>query len=218
MKKIVSMLLISLMLSLAMGCGSTNSEKIQGDSQSATNHADEEDVNNDTNQKVEVDEGLLEVEVTLPASFFSDSEEEVTQESLEEKIKDEDGIKSVKLNEDGSVTYEMTKKKQKEMLDEIKASIDESCQSLVDSEDTSFVSIDYNDDVTEFTCVMTNTEPNLSESFSVISIYLLGAYYNTFAGESDFDVKVQYVNEESGETVYEGSYQEWLKKTESSDN
>lgn len=218
MKKIVSILLLSLMLSLAMGCGSTNSEKIQGDSQSATNHTDEEDVNNDTNQKVEVDEGLLEVEVTLPASFFSDSEEEVTQESLEEKIKDEDGIKSVKLNEDGSVTYEMTKKKQKEMLDEIKESIDESCQSLVDSEDTSFVSIDYNDDVTEFTCVMTNTEPNLSESFSVISIYLLGAYYNTFAGESDFDIKVQYVNEESGETVYEGSYQEWLKKAEASGN
>ena len=72
MKKIVSILLISLMLSLAMGCGSSNSVKIQGDSQSATNHTDEEDVDNNTNQKVEVDEGLIDVEVTLPASFFSD--------------------------------------------------------------------------------------------------------------------------------------------------
>lgn len=216
MRKKCWFLLVMALVVLTVGCGTKDA--VATDSSVADDASKVEEKQEEKSQTVEVDEGLLNVEITLPASYFSDSEEEVTQQSLEEKIKDEDGIKSVKLNDDGSVTYKMTKNKQKEMLADMKKSVDESLQSLVDDESMSFVSIEYNDDMTKFDCVITNKEPNLTESFAVLTLYLSGAYYNMFAGNEDADVKVNYVNEESGEVVYEGSYKEWVAKTEASES
>ncbi len=54
---------------------------------------------------IEVDKGLLNVEITLPEMLF----EEDNMDDVVEKAK-EDGAKEVKKNDDGSVTFKMSKK------------------------------------------------------------------------------------------------------------
>ncbi|MBO1915192.1 hypothetical protein J4G37_61495, partial [Microvirga sp. 3-52] len=68
----------------------------------------------DTGEKVAVDKGIVNVEVTLPASFF---EGEDIEEAIE-NAKDE-GVSEVTKNSDGSLTYKMSKSKHKEMMAEI---------------------------------------------------------------------------------------------------
>ena len=66
---------------------------------------------------IAVDKGLMNVELTLPAGFFEgQSEEDIIASGKAE------GIKEVKVNEDGSVYYKMSKKDHNEMLqDEVQS-------------------------------------------------------------------------------------------------
>lgn len=85
---------IIICLSLA-GCGGSSNDAQQNT---------EGDSENEETQSIEVDEGLLNVEIIVPADFL---EEGTTQEALDETAKEE-GIKSITLNDDGSATYIMS--------------------------------------------------------------------------------------------------------------
>ena len=76
---------------------------------------------------VEVDSGLFNVTITVPATFV---EEGATQESLDATAKEE-GYKSITLNEDGSATYVMTKAKHKEMMDELRQQVNDSLEEMI---------------------------------------------------------------------------------------
>ena len=78
---------------------------------------------------VEVDSGLFNVTITVPATFMG---EDATQESLDATAK-EKGYKSITLNEDGSATYVMSKAKHKEMMDELRQQIDDSLEEMISS-------------------------------------------------------------------------------------
>jgi len=130
MKKIVS-ILIALALTLSLvACGGG------GESQNSPN-------GKENTAGVQVDEGLLNVEVTLAASFFEDQ----TEDEIKAAAK-ENGYSDCKINNDGSVTYTMSKKKHAEMLDKMKASFDEMIAGYLEGEDevASFVDIQYNND------------------------------------------------------------------------
>lgn len=115
-----------------------------------------------------------------------------------------DVFTSAKLNDDGSVTYVMTKAKHKELMREIRANLDQSIQEMADSEDYSFSNIQSNDDYTIFT-VSTSAENkdelSFTDSFSVIAFYMYGGIYNTFNGTPDENIHVDFVNENSGELI-----------------
>ena len=87
------------------------------ETQSGGNATSEKETENSAG--VQVDEGLLNVDVTLAASFFEDQ----TEEEIKAEAK-ENGYSDCKINDDGSVTYTMSKKKHAEMLDEMKTSFD----------------------------------------------------------------------------------------------
>ncbi len=92
--------------------------------------------------EIEVNQGLFNVELTIPADYV----EGMTQDELDDTV-DEEGYKSITLNEDGSATYVMTKEQHKKMMDEIKSSFNESMREMVGSETyPSFVSIEANND------------------------------------------------------------------------
>jgi hypothetical protein len=57
---------------------------------------------------------------------------------------------SAKLNDDGSVTYKMTKGQHKEVMEGIKESIEEALGEMIASEDYSFTKIEPNSDFTKF--------------------------------------------------------------------
>lgn len=79
---------------------------------------------------VDVDKGLFNVEVTLPASFFEGEDMESVAANAEAE-----GVGEATVNEDGSVTYKMSKSKHNEMMDEMAKSVEESKTEIVDSGD-----------------------------------------------------------------------------------
>lgn len=138
-------------------------------------------------QGVEIDKGLIDVEITLPASFFEgQTEEEIKAEATA------DGVKDVKVNEDGSVYYKMSRSTHKKMMKEMESGILESIDELVNSGDyTAFKAISYNKDFTEFD-VKVDLEA-YENSFDVFGIFVLvfsGSFYNAFDGKSTDDLKI----------------------------
>lgn len=151
---------------------------------------------------VEIDKGLFNVEMTIPAEFVG---EEATQENLDQEAM-KNGYKSIILNEDGSATYTMTKTQHNKMMDEMKTSFDISFQEMVASEDyPNVVSIKANDNYTEFIVVTKNQELDMSESFSVLTFYMYSGMYNIFNGTEVDNINIKYINEASGEIISESN-------------
>lgn len=189
-KTIFFALSIIICLSLA-GCGGSSND---------TQQNIEEDSKSEETQSIEVDEGLLNVEITVPADFL---EEGTTQETLDETAKEE-GIKSITLNDDGSATYIMSKSKHDEMMAGIRESIDESMAEMIDPETyPTFVEVTSNDDYTHFTVKLSTNEVGISESVSVLGFYVLGGLYNAFNGTPVDDVTVSFVNADTGDIIQE---------------
>ena len=183
---------MSIIICLSLvGCGGSSND---------TQQNIEEDSKSEETQSIEVDEGLLNVEITVPPDFL---EEGTTQETLDETAKEE-GIKSITLNDDGSATYIMSKSKHDEMMAGIRESIDESMAEMIDPETyPTFVEVTSNDDYTHFTVKLSSNEVGLSESISVLGFYMLGGLYNAFNGTPVDDVTVSFVNADTGDIIQE---------------
>ena len=141
-------------------------------------------------EAVEVDKGLLNVEVTLPASLFEG-------ENLDEVIaqaKEEEGIKEVTKNEDGSLTYKMSKSAHKKMMAEMEKEIKASVEEMETSEDyTSIEKVEHNKSFTEFT-VTVNKEAfeNGFDGFALFGLAIQSMYYQLFDGASEEDYKTTF--------------------------
>lgn len=191
MKKTIFFALSIIICLSLVGCGGSSND---------TQQNIEEDSKSEETQSIEVDEGLLNVEITVPPDFL---EEGTTQEDLDKAAK-EDGIKSITLNDDGSATYIMSKSKHNEMMANIRESIDESMAEMIDPETyPTFVEVTSNDDYTHFTVKLSSNEVGLSESISVLGFYMLGGLYNAFNGTPVDDVTVSFVNADTGDIIQE---------------
>lgn len=162
-------------------------------------------------EKVEVDKGLLNVEVTLPASFFEDTTEEEIKATGEEQ-----GFKEATLNEDGSVTYKMTKAKHDELMDEMKKQVASTVEEIVNSEDyPSIQEISYNQDFSEFDLTVNKEEfENSLSGIGILGIALSSLYYGAFEGRKEEDLKATFnlidtdTNEVYDTIVYPDALQE----------
>jgi hypothetical protein len=191
MKKTIFFALSIIICLSLVGCGGSSND---------TQQNIEEDSKSEETQSIEVDEGLLNVEITVPPDFL---EEGTTQETLDETAKEE-GIKSITLNDDGSATYIMSKSKHDEMMAGIRESIDESMAEMIDPETyPTFVEVTSNDDYTHFTVKLSTNEVGISESVSVLGFYVLGGLYNAFNGTPVDDVTVSFVNADTGDIIQE---------------
>ncbi len=146
---------------------------------------------------VEVDKGLFNVELTIPAEFVGD----VTQEKLDESVA-EKGYKSATLNEDGSVTYVMTKSQHEELVKVIEGEINDGMKGMIGSEDyPDITDVTANSDYTSFAITTKNAEPNMNETLSVMIYYMYGGMYAVFNGEKAENIHVDFVNADSGEVI-----------------
>lgn len=149
---------------------------------------------------LEVEQGIFNVEITVPADFL---DEGITQADLDAEA-EESGFKSATLNSDGSATYVMTKSQHNEMMRGISESIDQALSDMENSEDyPTFTDVTANDDYTEFTVTTTATELGLTESFSTLAFYIYGGMYHAFNGTNVDDISVIFVNADSGEIIDE---------------
>lgn len=207
MKKKAAILLLSTMLALSACGNGDQSEALRNTSNANTTEnsagtQESSSTNSDISEldalgQIEVDEGLFNVELTIPSDYVG----EQTQADLD-ALAEEYGFKSIVLNADGSATYTMTKKQHKELLEEIYNQINDNLSEMIGSENyPNFTKIETNRNFTEFTITTKSTELDLSESFSVIAFYMYGGMYSVFSGEKVDNVSVTFVNEESGEVI-----------------
>lgn len=201
MKRLVCVFLSLILIFSLCSCGSSNAEdnvKSQGSDSNAIAPQEE----NDSRNFVDVDPGLFNVTLTVPSDFV---DADMTQEELD-KTASELGYKSATLNEDRSVTYVMTKEQHKEMMSAVKESIDDSLSEIIESgEYPNFVSIEANENYTEYTVVTKSEELDFSESFSVLAFYIYSGMYYAFNGTEVDNICVQFINETSGEVIEEAN-------------
>ena len=130
---------------------------------------------------IDVDKGLFDVTITFPADFATD----ITQEEIDQQVAD-GKFHSGQINEDGSVTYVMSKDQHKAIVDGISESIQSTLDGMVGTEDyPNFTAIDHNEDYTSFTVKTTTKpgEPAISDSMSVLIFAPCGQTYGIVSGD-----------------------------------
>ncbi|QDQ03117.1 hypothetical protein FOH38_23225 [Lysinibacillus fusiformis] len=196
MKKIFILPLL-LLLSILLSACNQNQEKDSDDKKDAADNATEK-----TSEEgpLKVDKGLLNVEVTLPASFFEGQDiDTVITESKN------DGIKEVIKNEDGSLTYKMSKSEHKEMMKELETGILEATEEIKTSGDfPSIKDVSYNKTFSEFTLSVNQEEfENSLDSMASFGLAITSMYYQLFNGvdPEKYKVTVIFKNESNGEVI-----------------
>jgi hypothetical protein len=172
-------------------------------SEEKTNKENKEKEKNKT-QQVNVDKGLLSVTITLPASMFED-------QNVDQAIEDakKEGITAMK-NSDGSVTYKMSKKKHKEMMQEMKTNVIKTIDDTKNGKDfPSIKDVTYNNDFSEFTLVVDKAAyENSMDGFAVLGLGMSGMMYELFNSVKPEEYKVtifikdQATQKVFGQTVY----------------
>ncbi len=176
------------------GCSSSSDGKNTSEPVKQTNNAEK----TDKEKGVEVDKNLTNVKITLPASMFKDAD--LDQVIAEAK---KDGVKEATKNEDGSITYTMSKSHHKKMLKEMEDGIADSIKTL--KEEGTFASIKdvtYNKSMDEYEMIVDKAAYEGSmDGFAALGFGIQGMYYQIFQGvDSDkTKVTIKVKDEKSGE-------------------
>ncbi|MGG3891757.1 hypothetical protein [Metabacillus fastidiosus] len=186
MKK-MTFILFALLLMIFSACSNNTNE-------------DEKSGKQEKEETVDVKKGLLNVEITLPASMFEDQD-------IDTVIADakKEGVTEVTKNEDGSLTYKMTKAKHKEMMQELEKSILETIEETKNSKDyVSIKDITHNDSFSEFTLVVDKAKyENSMDGFAALGLGMSGMMYQIYNG-SDPDTKVKiFIKDEATQEVFD---------------
>lgn len=176
-KEIVFLLILVLVMNLTLvGCGSKKEEVEEADKDETVLETDEEE----SAEGITVDKSLLSVDITLPSTLIED----VSDFNEEEYIAENEGIKAAKINEDGSLTLTMTKKRHEEIVSEMKEEVITSLSELTESEDTPYIKeVEYNKD---FKQVMLSVDREAYEdAFDLTPLFvgILVGTYQAYAGE-----------------------------------
>ncbi|MGM9945786.1 MAG: hypothetical protein ACI33M_12615 [Lysinibacillus sp.] len=170
-----------------------------GENEEATKQEKETEEN--AGESLNVDKEVFNVDVTLPANFFL----YLTEEEIIAAAK-EQGIKETVVNEDGSVTYTMSKSKYEETMKEMEDATVSAIDEIVKSEEyTSIKEISYNKDFTEFDMKVNRQQYEESlDSFAIFGLFIASAYYGAFDGKLSEDLQIIFnmIDETTGE-VYD---------------
>lgn len=153
---------------------------------------------------IESQKSLFSVEVTIPAQFFENSESGTLTQTDVDNTVDEMSFKDGFLNEDGSVTYKMSKSQHEEFLKGYKESIDGTISDMLNDENNeSFVDITYNDSLTQFTISVDSEKFSMLDMINAFAFYIEGTYYQlfNFVPIDDVDVQVDFVDKDTGEVI-----------------
>ena len=211
MKKIIA-IIVSLAFAVSLcACGGTGNEKTDDNTktetaaviektEAANDQSQAETTEADTDDPlaedmaalegigdIEVSEGIVYVYVTIPASLANG----VTQADIDEKAGET--YQSGKLNEDGSITYKMTRKQHQAMLDSTASAFDDACKDMLEDTDTyGITAIDHNDDFTVIKVTMNSDTVGLGASFAVLAFYMYGGMYGIVSGHKVDNITVEF--------------------------
>jgi|LSQX01.1.fsa_nt_gb outer membrane lipopolysaccharide assembly protein LptE/RlpB len=188
MKRITILLAILLLLFLTACGGENGGQAVNSDSQKQSDGA--ADVNSSSDEEkdtIEVDKNLFNVEITIPASLIADED----PEQIKAEAEQEEGIISVTVNSDGSLTYKMTKAAHKKMIDKMKESLEKTMDEIAGGSDfPSIKEIKANKSYTEFTMVVEREiYENSFDAFATFSLGLSSMFYQVFDGKNPENIK-----------------------------
>jgi len=202
MKKILIAVLIAVVFIVSACSASNDSNKEEKPDEKKTEESGGE---------LEVDKGILSVEVTIPATFMEG--EDIDNVVAEAK---KDGIKDVTKNEDGSVTYKMSKAEHKKLMKEMKTNVTTYVDEIINDDDfASIQDIKHNGSFSEFTVVVDKAAyENSFDGFATLGLAMSGMYYQAFDGTNadKLNVTVHSKDASTGEvfgtTVYPDALEE----------
>ena len=175
---------VGLALSLFFcGCGNKNEKAQSNEAQPNPEKSAE---------TITVDEGLLDVTILLPNSFFeslgSSAEEFVNSTDDEDNKK----FKKVEILEDHSVRITLNKVEYKLLMEELEKSINNNLQELLDNPEYAFETIEHDKKFENFTVTLSSEEVGFVEGFLVVGFMMNGGIYQLFDGNQKPHVVVTY--------------------------
>ena len=186
-KPIALMLILALCFSLC-ACGKDAAEQVPTGTGTVADPAD-----------------LEPVSFTVPSEYLDENR---TQADYDAEAA-EYGFASATLNADRSVSYVMTKGQHREMLARLAEEIDKALSNMTASgEYPNFVSITHNEGFTEFKVVSRASQLNENELSASWAITHFSELYAAFAGGSEGNCHIDYVNEKDGEVFGVGDSSE----------
>lgn len=203
MKKIISFLLAFVLL-FTVGCTKTEPTP------SSSSNTPQTDTSEET-KTVEVDKNLLSVEINIPASMVGEDPTETIESAKK------DGIEDIAQNEDGSLTYKVTKAKYKELMAELKSRAEEGLKDISESGDyASIKDVQYNDDFSEINLIVEKASYEGSfDQFANYAIALMIGYYKIYEGNTDYKITINNVDEATQEVFKTTVYPDDLQQTDS---
>ena len=136
---------------------------------------------------VTTESGPVYTTITIPGELLG---MELTQEELDAGAGEE--YVSAVLNEDGSVTYTMTKEQHEAMLANTAASIEESLPEILATEELSFAKIEHDADFTHFSVTLSGEKLSLYDKLGSVVFFMYGQLYASIAGNGDIPIYVSF--------------------------
>jgi len=190
MKRILALILIAAMCLGVTACSKNEDPAGTGDNGRQT-----------TNNRSDEDDPALEgdTEITVPAVMLQgEASEELTEE---DKAK---GYRSAVVNEDGSVTYVISKRDQKKLMDNAYREAVKNFKEMETETYASVQEVSYNQSLSNVTLVVDSEAfQGGMDSYSTESLLLLCATYQMYSGLEPFeiDVSIQIQDAASGAVV-----------------
>lgn len=162
---------------------------------SGDGEADLEDVG-----EIEVDRGLLSVEITFPADFIGEDDPVAYTDEVAADQGIEWGERTV--NPDGSVTVKMSRTEHNRLMDDLRVGFDEALASFPDdSESIKSASANRDYDVFEIVVDRGAFESSMDGFATQFGIALYAGFYAIFNGDDPQETRfeIRYIDEATGE-------------------
>ncbi len=155
---------------------------------------------------IEVDEGLVTVDVTIARSLL-DAQGTMSDDEIVSAA-EEKGF-SARVDGD-TVTYTMTKAQRDDMLAQMRSSARDAADELAADATNSVTGVEFDEAMTSFRVSVDAQRFTPFEALLAVGFYVQGALYQQFVGvaAADADVTVEFVDDVTGDVLKSGSYQE----------
>lgn len=205
MKKFYSLVLASCLFLTA--CGNSQSGAPASSSGVVSESAQSQAV-----ETIETDKKLLTVEITFPASFFEG--EDMSGFDTESYAK-ENGFEKAILNDDGSITVIMSKRKHEELVEETKASLEKNLNEMVGAAETDFIKeITSNNNFTEIKAIVDKEKYDqnaLFAAFIPLTVYIQTSFYHTI-NDTDPVLEFSFVDQADNSVIDSVKYPDELSE------
>ncbi len=135
---------------------------------------------------VELDENRIAL--TIPGIFATDA----TQNKLDKTAK-ELGYEAMTLDEEGNITYTITKEQHKEMMSNLRNGLEETFKDMVGKGSfKKITNIEANEDLTYIKVTLSSKDTDTNTSLSLVQFKTYSSMYYAFNGTPDLKLTVEY--------------------------